>query len=201
MFKWFLPTAVAMLVGMLVLLGALVPVEGLELAGFFLIQWGMVLGAFALLLGYFNLLNVHSQRLLRRRKNWLGSLLLILSALGSLVLVVWQGSGGSEAQLMLNHVLIPGESALLAITAVTLIVTGMRIFRTRRNLNSVVFVVVVGAVLLSTVPYLGILSNVKTVLTDLAAGGMRGVLMGVAIGTTMTGLRIILGIDRPHSDE
>ncbi len=201
MFKWFLPTAVAMLVGMLVLLGALVPVEGLELAGFFLIQWGMVLGAFALLLGYFNLLNVHSQRLFRRRKNWLGSLLLILSALGSSVLVMWQGPGGQEAQLLLNHVLIPGESALLAITAVTLIVTGMRVFRTRRNLNSVVFVVVVGAVLLSTVPYLGILSNVKTMLTDLAAGGMRGVLMGVAIGTTMTGLRIILGIDRPHSDE
>jgi len=201
MFKWFLPTAVAMLVGMLVLLGALIPVESLELVGFLLIQWGMVLGAFALLLGYFNLLSVHLQRLFRRRKNWLGSLLLILSALGSLVLVVWQGSGGQEAQLLLNHVLIPGESALLAITAVTLIVTGMRVFRTRRNLNSVVFVVVVGAVLLSTVPYLDILSNVKTMLTDLAAGGMRGVLMGVAIGTTMTGLRIILGIDRPHSDE
>jgi hypothetical protein len=201
MFKWFLPTAVAMLVGMLVMLGALVPVEGLEVAGFFLIQWGMVLGAFALLLGYFNVLNVHLQRLLRRRKNWSGSLFLILSALGSLVLVVWQGPGGQGSQLLLNHVLVPGESALLAITAVTLVVTGMRVFRTRRNFNSVVFVVVVGAVLLSTVPYLGILSNVKMILSDLATGGMRGVLMGVAIGTTMTGLRIILGIDRPHSDE
>ena len=201
MFKWFLPTAVAMLVGMLVLLSALIPVAGLEYTGFLLIQWGMVLGAFALLLGYFNILSIHLQRIIQRRKNWSGSLLLILSALGSLILIVWQGPGGLGPQLLLRHVLIPGESALLALTAITLIIAGMRIFRTRRGVNSVVFIVVAGVILLSTVPYFGILSRVKAEVTNLAAGGMRGVLIGVAIGTTMTGLRIILGIDRPHSDE
>ena len=201
MFKWFLPTAVAMLVGMLVLLSALIPVEGLEYTGFLLIQWAMVLGTFALLLGYFNILSVHLQRLFRRRKNWTGSLLLILSALSSLVLIVWQGPGGRGSQFLLNHLLIPGESALLALTAVTLIIAGMRILSMRRGVNSVLFIIVVGAILLSTVPYFSILSHIKAEVTNLAVGGMRGVLMGVAIGTTMTGLRIILGSDRTHSDE
>lgn len=201
MFKWFLPTAVAMLVGMLVLLSALLPVAGLEYTGFLLIQWGMVLGSFALLLGYFNILSVHLQRLMRKQKNWSGSLLLIVSALGSLFLIIWQGPGGQGPQLLLNHVLVPGESALLALTAITLIIAGMRIFRTRRDFNSVVFIVIAGVILLTTVPYFSILSLIKTEVTNLAVGGMRGVLMGVAIGATMTGLRIILGIDRPHSDE
>ncbi|MFP4396324.1 MAG: hypothetical protein ACLFTI_13790 [Anaerolineales bacterium] len=201
MFKWFLPTAVAMLVGMLVLLSTLIPIAGLGYTGFLLIQWGMVLGTFALLLGYFNILSVHLQRLFRKRKNWSGSLLLVLSALGSLVLIVWQGPGGQGPQFLLRHVLIPGESALLALTAITLIIAGMRLFRTRRDFNSVVFIVVAGTVLLSTVPYFSIMSRVKMEATNLAAGGMRGILIGVAIGTTMTGLRIILGIDRPHSDE
>ncbi len=201
MFKWFLPTAVAMLVGMLVLLSSLIPLAGLEYTGFLLIQWGMVLGTFALLLGYFNILSVHLQRLFRKRNNWSGSLLLVLSALGSLILIIWQGPGGQGPQLLLRHVLIPGESALLALTAITLLIAGMRIFRTRRDFNSVVFIVIAGAALLSTVPYFNLLFHIKTEMIDLAAGGMRGILIGVAIGATMTGLRIILGIDRPHSDE
>jgi len=32
----------------------------------------------------------------------------------------------------------------------------------------------------------------------LAAGGARGILIGVALGTLTTGLRVLLGSDRPY---
>jgi hypothetical protein len=32
----------------------------------------------------------------------------------------------------------------------------------------------------------------------LASGGARGILIGVALGTIATGLRILMGVDRPY---
>jgi hypothetical protein len=100
--------------------------------------------------------------------------------------------------------LIPGESALLALTAVTLIVAGMRILRARRTAGAVVFVVAAGIVLLTTVAYSvspPVLGVLRQGVDTLAAAGMRGLVIGVALGVTLTGLRVLLGIDRPHSDE
>jgi len=34
--------------------------------------------------------------------------------------------------------------------------------------------------------------------TDAVGGGARGLLIGVALGTLLTGLRILFGIDRPY---
>ena len=205
MFKRFLPTIVAMLAGILILLGYLLPLEFLaKLRDVILLRWAMILAAFALIIAYLNLLRVHLLRLTTARKKKFTSLLVILSALGTLVLVLVQGVEGTLTQQVLNAVLIPGESALLALTAVTLIVAGMRILRARRTAGAVIFVVAAGIILLTTVAY-SVYPNVLAVLREgvdtLATSGMRGLVIGVALGVTLTGLRVLLGIDRPHSDE
>jgi uncharacterized protein (UPF0218 family) len=205
MFKRFLPTIMAMLVGILVLLGYLLPLDFLvTLRDVILLRWAVVLAAFALIVAYLNLLRVHLLRLTSARKKKFTSLLVVLSTLGTLALVLVQGVEGTLTQQVLSAVLIPGESALLALTAVTLIVAGMRILRARRTAGAVVFVVAAGIILLTTVAY-SVYPNVLAVLREgvdtLATAGMRGLVMGVALGITLTGLRVLLGIDRPHSDE
>jgi hypothetical protein len=205
MFKRFLPTVVAMLAGILVLLGYLLPLPFLAtLRDWILLRWAVVLAAFALIVAYLSLLRVHLLRLTSARKKKFTSLLVIVSALGTLVLVLVQGVEGVWTQQMLTAVLIPGESALLALTAVTLIVAGMRILRARRTAGAVIFVIAAGIILLTTVAY-SVYPNVLAVLRQgvdtLATAGMRGIVIGVTLGVTLTGLRILLGIDRPHSDE
>ncbi|MFN2108257.1 MAG: hypothetical protein ACK2UI_01225 [Anaerolineae bacterium] len=205
MFKRFLPTIMAMLAGILVLLGYLLPLDFLvTLRDVVLLRWAMILAAFALIVAFLNLLFVHLLRLTSARKKKFTSLLVVLSALGTLILVLVQGAEGTWTQQVLNTVLIPGESALLALTAVTLIVAGMRILRARRTAGAVVFVIAAGIILLTTVAY-SVYPNVFAVLREgvntLATAGMRGLVMGVALGVTLTGLRVLLGIDRPHSDE
>jgi len=205
MFKRFLPTIMAMLIGILVLLGYLLPLDFLViLRDVILLRWAMILAAFALIVAYLNLLRVHLLRLTSARKKKFTSLLVVLSALGTLILVLVQGVEGTLTQQVLSAVLIPGESALLALTAVTLIVAGMRILRARRTAGAIIFVIAAGIILLTTVAY-SVYPNVLAVLREgvdtLATAGMRGLVMGVALGVTLTGLRILLGIDRPHSDE
>ena len=204
MFKRFLPTIVAMLVGLLVLLGYLLPIPFLPLLRDFFLRWATVLAAFALILAYLSLLRVHLIRLTRTRKNKFTSFLVIASAVGTLVLVMVEGVEGKWTQQLLYGILVPGESALLALTAVTLIIAGMRIMRTRRTVGGIVFVIAAVIVLLTTVAYSffpDILAVLRQGVDTLATAGMRGLIMGVALGVTLTGLRIIFGIDRPHSDE
>jgi hypothetical protein len=94
---------------------------------------------------------------------------------------------------------------LLALLAVTLIYASIRLLRRRLNLVSVLFLLTVLLVLISSapLPFFGnipILGNlVHPLITQVfATAGVRGILLGVALGTLTTGLRILLGADRPY---
>jgi len=202
MFKRTIPTAVAMLTGVLVLLGTLVPVRPLSDIRFVLIRWAMLLGAFALLLASINLLRVHLGRL-KDGKHKISSLLVILSIFSSLALVLWQGPEGEWSQYFLHSILIPGESALLALTGVALLLAGMRAMQTRRSAGTLVFIGLTILFLFAAIPYIypPLLQSILQLFNTLAMSGARGLAIGVALGITLTGLRIILGTDRPHSDE
>lgn len=206
MFKRFFPTIMAMLAGILVLLSYLLPIEEslAMLRDGILLRWAVILAAFALIVAYFSLLRIHLLRLTSTSKKKFTSLLVILSALGTLALVLVQGVEGVLTQQVLNAVLIPGESALLALTAVMLIVAGMRILRARRTAGAIIFVVAAGIILLTTVAYSvypPVLAVLRQGIDTLATAGMRGLVIGVALGVTLTGLRVLLGIDRPYGDE
>jgi hypothetical protein len=216
MLKRVFPTAIAVVFGVLVLLGALFPTKLLQNVRLGLTEWAVVLGSFAFIVAYANLLQVHFTRLRRFRKpdgalsatsimKSMTSLLVIISALGSLALVIWQGPGGEWSQRLLDALLIPGESTLLALTAVTLILAGMRMLRTHRKAESFLFIVTAVIFLLGTVPYGGNKSPggigyLAGIFQTLAMPGIRGLILGSALGITLTGLRIIFGVDHPHSD-
>lgn len=202
MFKRTIPTVVAMLAGILVLLGTLAPVSPLRDIRFILIRWAVLIGAFALLLAAANLLRVHLSRL-KDGKHKIGSLLIILSLLGSLGLVLWQGPEGAWTQHFLHYVLIPGEAALLALTAVALLLAGMRALQTRRSAGTLVFIGLTILFLFAAVPFIypPLLQTILQFFNTLAMSGARGLAIGVALGITLTGLRVVLGADRPYSDE
>ena len=203
MFKWFIPTVVAVICGIVTLLGALLPVPVFSDLRVIFVQWAAVLTVFAFILAYSSVLKVHITRIIHQRKDRIASVILLFSAIATLVIVVIQGPEGRIPQYIVHNILIPGESSLLALTAVTLILAGMRVFRTRRDIYGIMFFVVVILVLFGTVPYFynAIINTILSLLNSAAVAGMRGLLLGTVLGTTLTGLRIIFGIDRPHSNE
>ncbi len=203
---------VALVFGVLVLLGTLLPLAVQADVGIIrllanirviLVGWASVLGVFALLMAYFGIWQVHISRIRHSSQNRVTSLLVFLASVGSLGLVLWQGPHGEWPRYLLTHVLVPGESALLALTAVTLTLAGMRVFRTRREAGSLVFVLVTLLMLFTAVPFIypPLVQKIVDLVNVMAVSGMRGVLIGVALGTTLTAIRILLAMDRPYSDE
>jgi hypothetical protein len=121
-------------------------------------------------------------------------------------MVFWElrisdGNAGAVGQFLLRHVLIPGESTLLALTAVTLVVAAVRILKERRQVESVLFILIVLLMLLRTLPYVGVIGDIANWTERvLATAGLRGLVIGVALGTLVTGLRSLF-MTRPYVDE
>ncbi|MEA3308927.1 MAG: hypothetical protein U9Q70_05390 [Chloroflexota bacterium] len=205
MLRRILVTAIAILVGVTVLVGAVWPITPLRELRAILLQWAMIVGAFAFLLAFLNLLRANLARLKRKGRGRFPSFLIVLSALGTVILVMgellWQDGRGIWSQYLVSNFLVPGESALLALTAVTLLLSGLQIFRVRRSLGSLLFLTVALLLLLKTVPAVGLLADLANwVERVLALAGMRGLIIGVALGTLLSGLRTLF-ITRPYVEE
>lgn len=201
--------AVASAAGFLVLVGYFVSVDTLIGLRLLLIQWTVLLAAAALLLGLFNLLAVHWNKVSLQEAGWPYSALLILFFLVTLVLGLLFGPDYEVVLLLFQYVQLPVEASLLALLAVSLTVAGFRLLARRRDVISIVFMATALLVLLGTAPwpiggesvlYLAV-SDLRAWVTQVwAAAGARGILLGVALGAITTGLRVLLASDRPYGD-
>jgi hypothetical protein len=202
MFKRILPTAFAIFSGLLVLGGLLFPqYPQLAMARMILLRSAMVVAAFAFILAFANLLRVHLYRLGRHGKRRFTSFLVLLSALVVAPIVFIEGPTGLWSRRVMEGLLVPGEGALLALTAITLILAALRMLRVRRGAGTFLFLFVLLVLLVGTASEVPFVGEVATWLREVPAmAGMRGLVLGVALGIALTALRVILGLSQPHSD-
>lgn len=205
----FFWAAIAIFVGGVVLLGYFVSGSTLFSVRELLLQWATLLAAAAIFLGLFNLFTVHWNKVNDQAEGWPYSAILIFFFLVILVLGIIFGPDFEVLILFFNYVQLPIEAALMALLAVTLVVAGFRIVSQRRDILSAIFIGTALLILLGNSPWLlssdsGITRLVSSVRAWVAqvwsAGGARGILLGVALGATATGLRVLFGADRPYGD-
>lgn len=198
----FINVIIAISAGVVVLAGYFIPALS-EVRELFL-QWAVVLAAFALLVGIANLLMVHLKKMRQMKKGGLYSLILWVAFFLTLVVVAWGGPDGNGATFLYDSIQIPVEGSLMALLAVTLAVASMRLLRRRAGLFAYVFIATALVVLLGTAPLYGfgeipVLTQVRTWISGvLSVAGARGILLGIALGTIATGIRVLLGVDRPY---
>jgi hypothetical protein len=173
----------------------------------------MIVAGAAVVIGSVNLLAVHLGKIQRREKAAAYSVLLALAWLVSFFftpVVFFMRSMGQPFipldTLLMDGIIVPVEAALLGLLTVTLLYMAMRLLRRRLDLMSGVFLATVLLVLLGSLALPGSMGELP-VLGDwllpfvrqvLALGGTRGILIGVALGTLTTGLRVLFAIDRPY---
>jgi hypothetical protein len=203
-----LPTAIAVAAGVSVLVGYMIPSSLLTFLRDQLVRWAVIIAAFAFILGFFNILRVHLRRITLGRKDGIYSSVLVLSALASLTLT----TGGLVAaparplsDWWFRYVLSPLQASAAGLVAFTLSLAAFRLLRSRRSAGALLFLFTAVILLLGTLPLPGSIGKQLSLLREWwlaipATAGMRGLLIGAGLGTVLVGIRVMTGLDRPHSD-
>ncbi len=202
-------TAIAIGVGIVVLAGYFIPsIINIRYA---LLRTGLVLSAVALLVGIINLIVVHLRKIGSDSENSGYSLILVISLVVTLIIGItdmfqtymFGQPNFRVTSWVFNYIHLPIEISLMAVTTISLTYAAATILRKRMDLYSMIFYLVLILVLLgsfsippATSP---LLAGVRNWLIQVPAmGGARGLLLGIALGTIATGLRILTGTDRPY---
>jgi len=199
--------AVALAAGLFVLLGYFVQLKAVQDLRLTFLHWAVLLAGAALIVGLVNLVSVHWRKVGRLEEGWIYSAVLILALVITLGLGLFFGPDNAVALFIFSNFQLPVETSLMALLAVSLVVAGFRLVSRRRDLYTLIFLATALFVMVGTAPWpLPGLGTFEVVVRDLrawisqvwAAGGARGILLGVALGATATGLRVLLGTERPY---
>ena len=202
-------TAIAIAVGLVVLMGYFIP--SAKSLRFLFLRMGMVLAAVALLVGVLNLLSVHFRKIAHKDSKGGYSFILVLALLLTLGVGVYDmfrayihGNPNFErTNWIFTNIQRPIETSLMAVMTVSLTYAATNLLRRKMNFLAIGFFFVVLLVLLGTISLsmvnFPILEDIRSWIIHVPAlGGARGLLLGIALGTIATGLRIITGSDRPY---
>lgn len=171
--------------------------------GQLLVTWAVFLAAIALLLGILNLFSLHLQRSLKGNGY---SLVLILSMLLVWLMPLADQLGWIEngADLLFQWVQIPLEMALASLLAFFLLFAGIRLFQQPQGRPwSALFLGTAIIVLLGSIPLPAPISGVWTTARNfinhlVVNAGIRGILIGIALGTITMTIRLLAGLERPY---
>src|SRR5512143_3467359 len=192
----------AVVSGLIVLVGyfvpAVAPVQQMAL------NWAIILAGTAALVGVLNLILVHGNKIAQREKGSVYSGILLVCLFGTFVIGLVLGPNHVGMRMLVDGIIVPVEATLLAVLAVTLVYASIRLLRRRTNVMSIVFLATALLMLAAsaTLPFgeIGFLNNYIRPWFQhvLALGGARGILLGVALGTLLTSLRVLIGVERPY---
>lgn len=196
--------AFAIAAGLIVLLGYFFPTQ-LESLRFLLIDWAIIIAGMAVLVGIFNLVAVQMEKIRTGQKGGNYGVILIIALAITFVSGLVLGPQHPYMRLAMDAIIVPVEASLMAILAVTLIYASIRLLRRRVDVTSVLFLAIAVVFLIAILPtpfgpLFGERGNQALVnfLEMFSHGGTRGLLIGIALGTLLTGLRVLFGIDRPY---
>lgn len=164
----------------------------LALPGDVLLRLVVIVIALSIVIGIANLLLAHLNRLARGK--FYSAVLLASFAFT----IYWHVTHKGDTSL-LAAVQLPIESSLAALVFLSLALGGARVMQKRADVWGLLFVAVVLVVLLGSIP-LAALAPVKAfsdwlLAAPVGAGG-RAILLGIALGAVIVGMRALLGQDR-----
>jgi len=187
------------------LLGAFLPVPVLLPVRQILLSWTIPVAATAGLIAILNLLSVHWRKLNSARERDYYSIILLLAFAGTFIAGLLLGPTDPNFQKVVTYIQFPVEASLMGVLTVTLTYASIRLFQRKRGWLAVLFTASTLLFLILLSGFLNIPENIPFVKDLLAAlntlpiAGARGILLGIALGSITTGLRILIGADRPYS--
>lgn len=170
--------------------------------------------AFTILVGLLNLMGVHTLRTVRFRRDGLFSLLLIVAAVGVIIVAILERNGTLVAPtgeptytaVLRSFVLFSVEASLAGLLAFSLIAGAVRVTRNRLTIETGIFLaaLLVGLLLRAglgaLLPQSAATAQLNALGQSIVNAGASGILLGIALATLVTGIRVLLGQDRSYRE-
>lgn len=203
-----LASAIAIGIGLLTLIGLLMGTGIFATLANVFLQLTVITAAVAVLIGIANLIGVHGLRLIQRKGGWFYSLVLLISLLGVLLLAVLERAGvltgrPSPTTVLLETVQVSIESALAGLVLFALVYGALRLMRRRVSAGALLFTLVLLVLLAGALPLTALapLTALRDWLLAVpVSAGARGILLGIALATIVTGVRVLIGQDRSYRE-
>ncbi len=209
-----IPMIVAFVAGVILILEFFVPTLR-NVAGE-IQKWYLVVVAFAILVGAFNLLRVNYIKVRGRHADWPFSIALIIGLFGMAITGIgWGIEQGTVFDWLFNYVQIPMASTMFALLAFFVASAAYRAFRAR-TVDATLLLVAAVVVMLGQVPIGSVWVPAwwpdslvfltpdwlkDRIMNIFNTAGQRAILIGASLGVVSTSLRILLGIERSYLGE
>jgi uncharacterized membrane protein YozB (DUF420 family) len=165
--------------------------------------WFLIITVFAMILGVGNLIKIHSERVRRQRGGWWYSVVLMTGFIVMFIAGIgWGIERGSFFYYLYWNMHIPMSSTMFALLAFFVASASYRAFRARTPEATLLLVSAI-LVMLGRVPLGNYIWDKLPLVGDWIMdypnmAGQRAIMIGIALGTVSTSLRIILGIERTY---
>lgn len=174
-----------------------------------LIQLVTIVGAIAVVIGILNLVGVHVRNL-SKVPGGLYSTVTLITLVAVVIVGLLERTGtlrvtgaATDAPLMtitiMEAVQVAVESALVGLLFFFLVYAAYRLLRRRATIWNLLFIVVLVIALIGYNPPRGLefLNGLRGWILNVPVhAGTRGLLLGIAIGTVIVGVRLLIGQDR-----
>ncbi|MEO0596239.1 MAG: hypothetical protein AAF126_09035 [Chloroflexota bacterium] len=158
--------------------------------------------AFLILVGVANLISVNTQRIIYGRTNTAklnSAVVLIAFMFGILTPLTYP----VLSDFLLENVQTTIESALAALVFFALVYGAFRMLRRKVTINGMLFVLTIEIVLIGALPaaqFAPVRAFTEWLINVPVNAGARGILLGIALATLITGLRVLIGQDRTYGE-
>ncbi|EKD88606.1 MAG: hypothetical protein ACD_34C00437G0001 [uncultured bacterium] len=201
-----LSVLVAILSGLVVLAGYFFPFPGLIAIRTPMLDWAVTLAGIAGMVAIINLIvGVHLKRLREAGSKRFFSIVVLITFLMVAGFGFYLGPADPKFQKVVTAVQTPIETSLMALLAITLTYSSLKMLQRQRNwmglvfFLSVILFLVINSGVLAFSAEIPVLQDLLSGFHQIPAAGARGILLGIALGSLATGVRILIGSDKPYS--
>jgi hypothetical protein len=175
-----------------------------------LINWSLIIGPFALVIGVVTLVHTHLIRIKRRVEHWQYSYLVFMGIIVMVAFGLPNGPKDKVFEWLFDNVQVPMEATMFSLLAFFIASASYRAFRAR-TLEATLLLVAALVVMIGNAPIGDLLWNELSpvgenipstarqwILDNPNLSSRRGIILGVSLGVISQSIRIIFGIERSY---
>ena len=174
------------------------------------INWSLIIGPFALVLGVATLVQTHWIRIRRRAEYWQYSFVVFIGMIVMVAIGIPFGPDHKAFKWLFKYIQIPMDATMFSLLAFFIASASYRAFRAR-TLEATLLLVAALIVMIGNAPIGDLIWNKimpfgdnlpstvrQWILENPNLSSRRGVILGVSLGVISQSIRIILGIERSY---